>query len=452
MRFKGIKPAPDLNDSEVVSGVGTTKPADLRGKLVLILFWATSSVNCRRVAAIPNAVAEEYPDEVAVIGVHSPLFKAEKNADLVKNAARARRMEYPIINDPHHKIADTYGLSDLPTLFFVDPLGKIVASHSGEFSAEGLRRIVGRMVAEFRQNGMLSGAKREKPPRTATKRREPLLYPTNVLFYEGTLYIADSGNGRVLATGEDGKGSEIVCGLAWPCGLAAYKNEIFISDSEGDAVYAVDLKTHRKRVLLGGEDNGPRTPTGLEVVRNNLYITETARHRILKFDLKTAKISVYAGTGKNGAKDGLCGAAQLAQPGDCVAHANSLFFGDGASSTVRSAGIGPGGRVVTIVGTGYNSGDGIGKARDARLQYPTGLAYSNDRLYIADCYNNKIKVLDMATFMVANLVTEAGLKQPGGLTCSDTLLYVADTNNHRVRVFDRARGEERESVLKEVRS
>jgi DNA-binding beta-propeller fold protein YncE len=74
-----------------------------------------------------------------------------------------------------------------------------------------------------------------------------------------------------------------------------------------------------------------------------------------------------------------------------------------------------------------------------------GLAYYKGKLYVADTYNNKIKVIDPEK---TSSQTFAGDGQPGdsdepaefdepaGLSAAAGKLYVADTNNQRIRVID----------------
>jgi DNA-binding beta-propeller fold protein YncE len=71
------------------------------------------------------------------------------------------------------------------------------------------------------------------------------------------------------------------------------------------------------------------------------------------------------------------------------------------------------------------------------------LAFHDNRLYVADTYNSKIKVIDPAkqscsTFLggKTNGSTQTLFSEPGGLSFAGDRLYVADTNNHRIRVVD----------------
>jgi DNA-binding beta-propeller fold protein YncE len=72
-----------------------------------------------------------------------------------------------------------------------------------------------------------------------------------------------------------------------------------------------------------------------------------------------------------------------------------------------------------------------------RLQHALGVAYLDGKLYVADTYNSKIKIIDPATrkcdtyFGGPNLLNE-----PGGLSIAGGKMYIADTNNHRIQIVD----------------
>ncbi|WP_454151615.1 cytochrome c biogenesis protein CcdA [Microbacterium lacticum] len=70
--------------------------AQLRGKVVLIDFWAYSCINCQR--SIPHVVAwdKAYRDAgLQVIGIHSPEYAFEKDASNVAAGARDFGIDYP---------------------------------------------------------------------------------------------------------------------------------------------------------------------------------------------------------------------------------------------------------------------------------------------------------------------------------------------------------------------
>src|SRR5207253_2434171 len=84
-------------------------------------------------------------------------------------------------------------------------------------------------------------------------------------------------------------------------------------------------------------------------------------------------------------------------------------------------------------GTGYQ----------IRLQHAMGVALHDGKLYVADTYNSKIKVIDPARRTCATYLggpdgraDQPLFNEPGGLSCAAGKLYVADTNAHRIRVVD----------------
>ena len=73
--------------------------------------------------------------------------------------------------------------------------------------------------------------------------------------------------------------------------------------------------------------------------------------------------------------------------------------------------------VTTVIGTSrlpagrlFTFGDVDGQANTARLQHCLGVAYVDGKIYVADTYNNKIKVIDPQT---KTCQTVAGTGQPG---------------------------------------
>jgi DNA-binding beta-propeller fold protein YncE len=102
------------------------------------------------------------------------------------------------------------------------------------------------------------------------------------------------------------------------------------------------------------------------------------------------------------------------------------------------------GRVKTLVGLGlFKFGDVDGEGDDVRLQHALGVAFHDGKVYVADTYNSKLKVLDPAKRTCKTFLGGAdgwfvgGLfNEPAGLSIANGKLYVADTNAHRIRVVD----------------
>jgi hypothetical protein len=185
---------------------------------------------------------------------------------------------------------------------------------------------------------------------------------------------------------------------------------------------------------------------------NSIYIAMAGPHQIWKLDVDTNTISVFAGSGYENIEDGPAQTAKFAQPSGLATDGDNLFVADSEDSGVRAIiGVKRGQPFVrTIVGRGlFEFGDRDGNGGNVRLQHCLGLAYAGDHLYIADTYNNKVKVCTPATRSVKTL--SGGRKpgdsdapplyyEPGGLSAAGESLYLADTNNHKIKVIDLKNG------------
>ena len=103
----------------------------LRGKVVLVNFWATWCPPCR--AEIPDLVAlqAKYGDKLQIIGVSQD----EGSVDVVKAFATQHQMNYPIVMMTPELDTAFPGISALPTSFVIDRDGRVVQRHVGMLNA-----------------------------------------------------------------------------------------------------------------------------------------------------------------------------------------------------------------------------------------------------------------------------------------------------------------------------
>jgi cytochrome c biogenesis protein CcdA/thiol-disulfide isomerase/thioredoxin len=98
----------------------------LRGKVVLVDFWAYSCINCRR--SVPHVVAWDKAyraDGLEVIGIHSPEYAFEKDAANVAAGAKGLGITYPVGLDDDLSTWTTYRNRYWPAHYLIDAQGVV---------------------------------------------------------------------------------------------------------------------------------------------------------------------------------------------------------------------------------------------------------------------------------------------------------------------------------------
>ncbi len=120
-------PAPDFTLS-TPSGTSLSL-AELRGKVVLLNFWATWCVPCRKEMPAIEALYQRYKDR----GLEVVAISLDKVAAApVEAFAKEVGVTYRIVLHPTWATARTYGVRGLPATFLLDRAGNVVMRELGE--------------------------------------------------------------------------------------------------------------------------------------------------------------------------------------------------------------------------------------------------------------------------------------------------------------------------------
>ena len=489
-----MKAEPIPDDLTWVNTPRPLRPDELQGKFVLLDFWTYCCINCMHILPELKKLEKAYPKNLVVIGVHSPKFDAEEEAPNVAEASRRLNIEHPVINDPEKILWKRFGVRSWPTLVLIDHEGQAVWGKPGETSFEVVDAVLKKALPYYRRLGVLDETPLRLDPAANSETPTPLRFPGKILADESgdRLFIADSGHHRIVVTRLDGTLLDIIgsgkigsadgdyttAQFSSPQGMALDGERLWVADTENHLIRQVDLAEKSVTTVAGtgaqlrglGSGSMARrgkplatplaSPWALALDGEDLYVAMAGTHQIWRMRTDGSRVTPYAGNGREDIVDGRLlprkpgelRYSSFAQPSGLASDGKWLYVADSEGSSIRAVPLDPGGKVQTLVGTAnmaknrlFTSGDVDGPPSKALLQHPLGVVYFQDRLYVADTYNNKIKVLDPATRVIETLAgiggsadtdSSAGFDEPAGLTAAKNKLFVADTNNHRIRVIE----------------
>lgn len=131
-------PAPAF-EAPLLDGEGTLALSDLRGKPVVLNFWASWCAPCVQEAPVLEQAYERYGDEVAFVGVN---IRDARSGALAFSARYGAG--YPDVRDEGRRIEGAYGLTGQPETFFIDADGSIAEHVAGPIVDEDvMMRLVG---------------------------------------------------------------------------------------------------------------------------------------------------------------------------------------------------------------------------------------------------------------------------------------------------------------------
>lgn len=441
--------------------------ADLRGKIVLLDFWTFCCINCLHVLDELRPIEQKYGDVLVVIGVHSPKFEHEKDADALAAAVERYGVEHPVLDDPDMLMWQQYAAKAWPTLNVIDPEGYVVAAMAGEGHAEGLRRLIDELIVQHEEKGTLH---RGDGPFVPPKPADTLLrFPgKGIKLPDGRLMVSDSARHQLaildasgekvlqrIGSGRRGRadGDAGVASFSEPqglcllppqlAGIAGY--DIVVADTVNHLLRGIklsDLSTvtvagtgRQWRSTLDARPHDARSmdlssPWDVAAYQGKIIVAMAGTHTLWWFDPVKRTVGLYAGTTVEALRDGPLPDVWLAQPSglSVTPGGERLWFVDSETSALRYI---ESGEMHTAAGQGlFDFGLVDGAADQALMQHPLGLqALADGSVLVADTYNGAVR-----RFADGQLSTvETGLAEPSDIivTAGGEVLVV-ESAAHRI--------------------
>ncbi len=433
--------------------------SDFRGRHVILDFWTFCCVNCLHVLDELRPLEQKYDGELVVVGVHSPKFVHEADADALAAAVERYEVAHPVLDDPELETWQAYTARAWPTLVLVDPEGYVVAQYAGEGHAHALDALVAELREEHLAKGTLQPGDTPYVPPTPVPR--DLRFPAKAIRLTGTGFlVADAGNHQLVELADDAEtvvrrigsgsrgladGDAATAGFNEPNGLVALPEgvaaevgyEVVVADTVNHALRGVELSTGNVRTLAGNgkqwmQGDGRATlssPWDVAWWQERVWIAMAGIHQLWTFDPHTGEVAVAAGTTNEGLLDGPLAEAWFAQTSGLAVAGDRMWMADSETSSLRHV---EAGEVSTVVGQGlFDFGFQDGPAGKALLQHPLGVTVLPDgSVAVCDTYNGAVRRYDPQADEVTTLAT--GLAEPSGAVVDGEHLVVVESSAHRL--------------------
>jgi len=136
-RTPGDRVAPSFTVADLRDEDSTITLDQLRGHPVVLNFWASWCVPCRKEMPAFQSVYRRMGDKVAFLGMNHQ----DSRGDALE-LLRKTGVQYPSGFDPRGRVAQAYEVYGMPTTVFVSAEGRILASRTGEMTATQLTEAI----------------------------------------------------------------------------------------------------------------------------------------------------------------------------------------------------------------------------------------------------------------------------------------------------------------------
>ena len=452
------------------------KSEDLMGRIILLHFWNPSCISCLQTLTELDYLKGEYGDNITIIAPHVAKFSNEMADSSVRDAVLKHDIEHLVVNDVNYKIWSRFDVHSWPAFVLIAPNGQIHSKYLGDDSLAQIENDIYDLLEEFGDDIV------KEPIKTAPieENRGYLNYPSKFEYvqdFEGepAIFIADSGNNRIVAARMDGSifmeiGSGhkgLTNGEFWeadfnyPQGMLYRDGILYIADTKNHIIRAADFATETVSTLAGNGFKGRAIEGEIDALsvemsfpydlaeypnKDSMVLSVAGVNQLWLYDFDQKKVAAIAGNGAENLQDGAFPANSLARPAGFSVCDKKLYFADASNSAFR---VFAEGEIKSQIGFGtFKFGYKEGRFNGALMQYPLGLYCDEAQIYVADSYNNAIRQYDKKSHFLRNFsgdiergdklgkIKDARYNSPSDIIKIGDLLYIIDSNNHKIKTLD----------------
>ncbi len=130
--------APELREVDGWINTESLTLRELRGKVVVVHFWAFGCINCIRNLPHYQAWYERFPpQQVTIVGIHTPETESERSLDNLRRKVEEYKISYPVAFDAKSENWKAWANSMWPSVYLIDKQGHVRQWWYGELNWQG---------------------------------------------------------------------------------------------------------------------------------------------------------------------------------------------------------------------------------------------------------------------------------------------------------------------------
>ena len=130
--------APELRSVETWINSEPLELKQLRGKVVIVHFWAFGCINCIHNLPCYQRWYDRFPpDRVTIIGIHTPETESEHSAENLRDKVAEYHIKYPVAFDAKGANWNAWANRMWPSVYLIDKQGRVRSWWTGELNWQG---------------------------------------------------------------------------------------------------------------------------------------------------------------------------------------------------------------------------------------------------------------------------------------------------------------------------